>query len=381
MRVIIVLFLMLLPSMLFGAIETDNGTAKVLSAFVTAAGQWTKAIKPAGMYIFASFVTIDMVLTFGFLALKGTELAEFAGELIRKIMWIGFFLFLFQSVDILKMIPASFAQLALNATSYDIEPDTIIESAMALVSALWNGMSLTDISGSILKILTGIICLAAFATMAAQLFMILVKIQAIIAGSYLIFAFGGLSYTRNMAINPLKALFAAGMELMFIKLFLALTIDTVLSLEHNVGNDIDSNIAIIVMSIILFSAIQMIPGIVNSLMSGTLGGNSTSGLAVAAAAAGGAVAGTAAMGKSSAGMSDAVKSARALASAGEGTTFSNLTKAMQQDMANTIRGKNDRDTTSSGSRAADKMTQQVKSIEEANASSYTNSINPSAFHE
>lgn len=386
MRLLIVVFLMLIPSMLFGAIETDNGTAKILEKFIAATGQWTSAIKPAGMYLFSSFVLIDMVFTFSFLMLKGAEFAELTAELIRKIMWIGFFMFLFQSVDLLKIIPASFAQLAFNASHADIEPDTIIESAMTLVSALWGAMTLTDIVGSLLDIFTGLICLGAFSAMATQLFMIMVKIQAIIAGSYLMFGFGGLSYTRDMAINPLKAIFAAGMELMFIKLFLALTIDTVISMEQNIGKDIDSSIAIIVMSIILFSAVQMIPGIVTSLMSGSLGGNSTSGLAFAAAAVGGAAAGVAAVSKHAAGATDAIKAAGALSKAGEGTTFGNVVKNVAKDMADTIRGRNDHSTTSGGTRAADRMNQQTSNINSAKeaaaakeSASYVNGVDASAF--
>lgn len=372
--------------MLFGAINTDNASAHILANFVAAANQWTSAIKPAGMFLFYSFTVIDMAITFGFMVLKGFELSEFMVELIRKIMWIGFFLFLFQSVDLLKQIPASFIQIALNASGYDVEPDTIIESALTLVSALWHAMSISDVTGSILAALSGVICLAGFSIMAANLFMVLVKIQALIVGSYLIFGFGGLSYTRSMAINPLKALFAAGMEMMFIKLFLGLTLDTVLSLEQNVGNDINSYMAIIVMSVILVSIIYMIPGIVTSLMSGSLGNTSTAGLGVAAAAVGGAMAGGAIAAKTAAGATAAVKAAQELSKAGGGSMAENILKTVGKDVLDTISGKNARDTTSAGQRAADNMKQQTKNINSAKeaaaakeSASYVNSVDPSAF--
>lgn len=379
------LLVLILPTFAFAAVSPDNNAQTILDTFTAASHQWVAVIKPAGLYLFGSFVLIDMVLTFGFMALKQAGLAELTGELIRKIMWIGFFLALFKSAEWLSMIPESFSQLALKASSIDIEPDTIMESAMRLVEAVWNGAGILDIDGWA-ALFAGIICLIAFALMAAQLFITLVKIQAIIAGSYLVFAFGGLSYTRSMAINPLKALFAAGMELMFIKLFLALTISTMEGFEQNASHDIPTSMTLIVVSVLLASVVNMIPGIVNSLMSGTLGGNSTSGLAVAAAAVGGAAAGVAATAKHSSGMSDAVKAAAALADAGQGTTYGNLAKAMSQDMSNSIRGKNDRDTTSAGSRAADTMNQQVNGLNSAKeaavakeAASYVNGVDSSAF--
>jgi len=385
MKRFFLILLLILPTLAFAEIDANNNAQTILQTFAAASHQWTEAIKPAGLYLFASFVVIDLVLTFAFMAFKVSELGEFAVELIKKVMWIGFFLALFKTAEWLTMIPESFSELAFKASGMNIQPDTILETAMRLVTAVWTGAGILDIDGWA-ALFAGIICLVAFAMMAAHLFITLVKIQAIIAGSYLIFSFGGLSYTRSMAINPLKSLFAAGMELMFIKLFLALTISTMEAFEQNASHDMQSAMTIIVVSVLLASVIQMIPGIVNSLMSGSLANNSLAGLGIAAAAVGGAVAGAATVAKHAAGMSDAVKAAGTLANAGEGTTFGNVVKSIGQDMADTIRGKNARDTTSAGQRAADNMKQQTKNINSAKeaaaakeSASYVNSVDPSAF--
>lgn len=386
----ILLLAFLIPSMLFGGVETDNNVAGVLGIFSAASTSWVAAIKPAGMYLFMSFIVIDFVLTFGAMALKGTEIGALLWALIEKIIWIGLFLMIFNSVDYLKMIPESFAQIATNATERNIEPDTILESAMDLVIALWDGMTITDIGRSVASVFAGVICLIAFGLMAAQLFMTLVKIQMLIAGTYIVISLGGLSYTRNMAVNPIKALFAAGMELMFIKLVLALTISTVEQLQTTVGNDTGSYVAIIVMSIVLASVVQMINGVVNSLLSGSLGGNSTSGLGVAAAAIGGATAGGIATARSGTGMASAVSAARALSTAGEGSTMGNLARAIGSDISNTVRGQNDRDTTSTGHRASESMNKKISAANEAKemnsakadasgSNSYVNSVGPSTM--
>ncbi|MDD2782293.1 P-type conjugative transfer protein TrbL [Sulfuricurvum sp.] len=350
---LIILLALLIPSLLFGEVETDNNVAGVLEIISAASTQWVSAIKPAGLWLFFTFITIDFVLTFGLMAVKGADFGGIWVEVLRKILIIGFFLAIFESIDYLKMIPASFAQIATNATSRDIEPDTILEVAMNLVMSLWDGMSITDVGRSIAAVIAGVICLIAFGLMAAQLFMTLVKIQMLIAGSYIVFSLAGWSYTLSMATSPIKALFAAGMELMFIKLVLALTIDTIENLQTTVGNDTGSYVAVIVLSIVLVSIVQMINGVVNSLLSGTLGGNSTSGLGVAAGVVGGAAAGVAASAKHGAGMHEAIKEARKKSANGQGSTMGNLGRAIGEDFANTIKGKNARSTTSVGERAAE----------------------------
>lgn len=363
-KVLLLGIFLFLPTLLFGSIDSNNQTQGILEQFSNATAFWVSTIKPAGMYLFWSFVTIDMVITFGFLAIKGTEFGEIVGELIRKILWIGFFLFLFQTANILEQIPDSFAKIALSATGKDIQPDTILETAFELVKKMWTAPSLIDILSidTVVGIFAGFIALVAFALMAAQLFLTLVKIQALIAGTYLVLAFGGLSYTRQMAINPLKAIFSAGLELMFIKMFMALTIQTVEQFTMDVSNDTETYMVVIVTSILLASVVKMVPGLVSSLMDGTLGGNSTSGLAVAAAVVGGTVAGTIGAGK-------AVSAAKELSAAGQGSVLGNVAKSVGSDILKSMGGENKRAQGTAGSRAAGEMKNQAARLNEQNTAS------------
>lgn len=379
MKSIIVILLLLLPQILFGATATDNQTSAILQVFIDASTSWQNAIKPTAQWLFASFVLIDFVITFGFLAIKGTEFGEIFGELIRKILWIGFFLFLFNTAGLLSTIPESFSKMAQNASGMNIAPDTILEEGLGMGMSLLDQLSsldITDVGLAILIILTAFICIVAFALMTAQLFMTMVRIQVLIAFSYLIFAFGGLSYTRTTAINPLRAIFSAGMELMIIKLFLALTITTVATMrdkiEINGEVDMGAYVSIVAVSIILASVVNMINGIVNELMNGLMSGNSTSGLAVASGAVAGTVVATQQMAKHAVGQGSAIKEARALSANGQGSFAGNYAKALGRDMMDTIQGKNARSTTSAGTRMGESMKSQNTSSSSSNNSASGN---------
>ena len=66
---------------------------------------------------FLVLVVIDITWTFGKMALSGFEFGEFAATLIKKIITIGVFLFLFNVDYWLKILFDSFSQLATNVSS------------------------------------------------------------------------------------------------------------------------------------------------------------------------------------------------------------------------------------------------------------------------
>jgi type IV secretion system protein TrbL len=259
-------------------------------------------------------------------------------------------------------IPQSFSQLANSATGVNIQPDTILEQAFLMVNAIWDGLSMWSPGDSMGLILAGIIILIAFALMAANLFIVIIKLYALIAGAYMVYSLGGLSYTRSYAINPIIAIIKAGLELFFIKLFLGLSVSTIQNMAANVGTDNNSIMAMIAVAVLLASLVQMVGGMVESLLAGHLGGNSTSGLGMAKAtfaAAGGAAVG--AVAGSIAGNS-AINAAKELSSAGQGSTLGNLAKAASTDAVNTITGANKYAAGNMGVRMANTMMSQAETL-------------------
>lgn len=382
-KIFILLSLLIISNPLFADVSTNNQAQQIIDTFNMAAKNWTLVIIPAAMWIFWSLVTIDWVFSFGFMAIKGTDFAELFFELIRKVIIIGFFLILFTMIDMLDKIPQSLGQLANNASGVDIEPDTILEQGFLIVNAVWNAIGWSF--DSIGLFFAGVIILIAFALMAAQLFITIVKLYLLIAGAYIVFALGGLSQTRSYAINPIISVIKAGMELFFIKLILGLSVTTIQSMAANVATDNNSIMAMIAVAILLASLVQMVPGLVESLISGHFAGNSTSGMgmakAVGAAAVGGAV-GTVAGGIAG---SSAISAAKDLSAAGQGSMMGNLAKAAGTDAVNSITGANKYAAGNMGVRMANAMGSEASTLSNVNSikresknsgtANYTNSKN------
>lgn len=342
-RLMLIVGIIMLPGFLYGAVGTADNGANLLVTFQSASQVWRDAIVPHAKYVFGALVTIDFVLEFGLIAVGGkVDFSDFIPLLIRKTLIIGFFLMLFQFSGWLATIPKSFSIIGDEAGGVAVDVDSVLDAALNIVGSIWHGISLFHPGDSLALVISGIILLIAFGLMAAQLFLTLVKTYALLAVAPLVFSLAGLSQTRQMAYNPFFAIIKAGMELLFIKLFMGLTITKMHDFAANVDNDDGSIMVMILISILMVSVVQMIPSMVESLMSGTLGSNSTAGIgtlqsvaASATGAAGGAV-----------GMGAAVKAASSLAkeqrSGGDSSasTFKNLRSAFADDVKRSFAGEN-----------------------------------------
>jgi len=270
------LLFLLLPIVTFAEVSTNNQAQGLLNIFNTAQAAWIAAIIPVALRLFWLLVIIDWVWTFGMLVLKGTEFAELMTTLIQKLLIIGIFLALFQFTSWIDSIPKSFSILAdnANALATPIEPDTILEQGFSIVEVVWNGIAFFDSVGdSIGLMFAGLIILFAFILMTAIFFVVIIKIYLLTVGAYIVLALGGLGYTRTIGINPLIAIFKAGLELFFIKLLLGFSLNTINTMAANVGTDNNSIMAMIGVSILIAALVSMVSGLVDSLTNGYLGTN------------------------------------------------------------------------------------------------------------
>lgn len=340
----IILFL-IFPVFLFAGIDPNNQADSILYPFISSGQAWRDTFIPAARWILIALATIDFVIEFGYMAVGGQlEFGAIFVALIRKIMTIGFFLMLFEHGDWLTTIPDSFSQLANNASGgVAVSPDTVLNNGILIVKSVWDHVSVLSPGDSVMLVVSGAIMLIAFGLMAAQLFATYVKTYLILAIAPLVFSLGGLSFTRSYAANPIIAIIKAGMELMLIKLFMAFAVTKLTLYAAAVDTDTSSITAMVGTSILLVSVVHMIPGIIESVMTGSLGSTSTAGLGTAASVAGGMAAGA----KSTAGMASATKAAASLAGSQGATglgkvsqTMKNLGSAAANDIRRSMSGGN-----------------------------------------
>lgn len=337
----LILFLFL-PMMVFAAVSPDHQTQSLLTDFQTASANWRAAFVPAAKYVFFSLVLMDWVIEFGLMAIKGTDIPEIFAVAIRKTLIIGLFMMLIANSSWLSSIPSSLSQLGNSAGGTAVDVDSVLNYGIDIVNDIWKGISLFSPGDSMALIFTGIILIIAFALMSAQLFITTVKMYALLAVAPLVFSLGGLGQTRQMAYNPIFAILKVGFELLFLKLFMGMTINEMQQFAANVDTDNGSILTMIALSILMVSVVHMIPGMVEAVLNGTLGANSTAGLGTASAVMGGAVAGAAGAMGGVAAVREASKLASEQRAGGDSSasTFKNLKSAFKDDVKRSMAGEN-----------------------------------------
>ena len=188
---LVLIFCFLTPNLAFGVENSDE----VLSLIKNGILSWTPLIKTACLWVFFTLVVIDLVWTFGLKALSGFEFGEFLATLIKKIIYIGIFIFLFNVDYWLQIIFNSFSQLATNVNNgTSVTPQNIIEQALNIVGKIVHSMDFWSPGDSFLKVICGVVILIAFLLMAIDLLIVYLKFFLMNVIIYFALALGGLNH-------------------------------------------------------------------------------------------------------------------------------------------------------------------------------------------
>jgi len=337
----------------------NNPADTLLFKFVEAYKIWQAAFIDIARWVFLALATIDMVLTFGMMALKGEiEFSGVVATLIQKILIYGFFLGMLGTMEWLAQIPDSGLDIAERVNGgIAVTPDYVFVKAIELAVKIFSEMDAWSPALSLGYALVGIISFLSFLWMAVKLFITWVKICFILALAPFAFALGALGYTRSMAFNPFIILIKTTFEFVIILMVIGLVCNLVMGgeyvakLEKNWG----SLLSLLGIVFICMSVVEMSGGIIEGLFNGSIIGNSMAGLGaakLAAAAAAGAAAGAATGGvggvgtvKAAASLAKEQLGAGASKGAIAGQTAQNIGKALFGDFRNKMAGEVNRGTT------------------------------------
>ncbi|WP_233445184.1 P-type conjugative transfer protein TrbL [Campylobacter fetus] len=330
-KLILILLLCLAPNLAFG-VETSEG---ILALLHNGLKGWIPTIKSACLYVFWILVAIDLVWTFGVQALRGFEIGEFLATLIKKVVFIGVIIFLFQVDWWLKILFDSFSQLATNVSSINVTPNTIITNAFDIVMIILNSVNL-NIPKSLFKIFAGLIILIAFVLMAIDLLIAYLKFYIMNIIIFFALALSGLERFKEIGLNPIMTAIKVGVELFVIKALMGLCIN-IIQIGYNemtIEITFELILGILITALIFCMITKMIPGLIEAVFNGSIGdsaGSAAGFRAVAAMAAGAVATGVA----GSIGVTRAINAAKAAHLAEGGKGGMDLVKGVAKHLATT----------------------------------------------
>lgn len=313
------------------AIEDSNS---ILFLIQNGLKNWIPIVKTACLYVFFALATINLVWTFGMMTLRGFELGEFLAELVKKIMYIGIFLFFFNVDYWLTILFDSFSQLAINVSGgIEITPNNIIGKSIDIVLLI---LASLDISAeSFFKIIAGIIILIAFVFMAIDLLIVYIKFYLLNIVAFFALALGGLEHFKQIGLNPILTAVKVGVELFLIKALMALAITSIQIAFNQLSEKITFDLILqtLVMSMIFAVITKIVPILIEATFQGAIGDSSgaSSGFKAVASMTGGMMMGTVA---GTIGATRAMKAASSLHFTEGGKGGMDAVKGMARNLTN-----------------------------------------------
>ncbi|HEG8493552.1 TPA: P-type conjugative transfer protein TrbL [Campylobacter coli] len=327
---LIIFIFLLLPNLAFG-LENSNG---VLDLLQNGLESWIPLIKTACLWVFWTLVAIDLIWTFGLKALSGFEFGDFLATLIKKIMYIGIFLFLFNTDQWLQILFNSFSQLATGVSNgIKITPSNIVTSGVEILLSIWEAAGL-NLAKTLFLLICGLIILIGFLLMAIDLLIVYLKFFLMNVIVFFALALGGLNHFKQIGLNPIMTAIKIGIELLMIQGLMALAINITNSAFKEIAQNltIDLTLQILVIALIFCMITKMVPGIIEAVFNGSIGesAGASAGFRAVATMAAGAAAGAAV---GAVGVTRAMNAAKALHLAEGGAGGMDLVKGVAKNLA------------------------------------------------
>jgi type IV secretion system protein TrbL len=295
---------------------------QITDAYKNGASGWEAVLRGYAINLFAALVAIEVAFSSMKLAFKGADFSEWVGELVNRIMFVGFFsALLTNSSTWAKAIIDSFrlagdAAAQAGGGSGGIRPSDVFNAGMQLATTVVQGsgapISIESMSNGLVSVISAVGIIVCFALIAALMVLALCESYIVVSAGVLLMGFGGSRWTKDFAVKTITYAVSVGAKLFVMQLIVGIGESMVKgwASSYATTGTMTDVFTMLGSSIVMLALTKTIPDIVQGLISGV----SPSGAGIVSAATG-AVAGAVAGGAAGlAGGAMGVGAAKALAS-------------------------------------------------------------------
>ncbi|OCG28978.1 P-type conjugative transfer protein TrbL [Gilliamella sp. HK2] len=277
---------------------------KVLEKYKAVASSWQDVLLNNALWLFWCLVLISMVFTFVIMLLKNSDISELFTELVRFMIFTGFYLWLLKNApQIGSSIIKSLSKLAANAAGITEtpSPSSVVDIGFSIFAKVLDQGSMWSPIDSALGVVIGLVILTVIALVAINMLILLITSWVLLYAGIFLLGFGGCKWTSDIAINYYKTVLGISIQIFTMILLIGIGKTFVDDYYQSMSDSIDfAELSVmLIVSIVLLYLTNKLP----SLMSGIITGASVGGMGVGNFTAGALVgaAATAATGMSMAG--------------------------------------------------------------------------------
>lgn len=251
---------------------------------------WNARLLGYSEHLFWALALIQLVMTFGPLAVRGAEICEIVHELFKYVLVIGFFYELLTHATLLaSALVQSFRDaggIAIGQSSA-LQPGNVFRLAVQFADTIGNVTTINPLVAVSVSLASALVLLC-FAFIAAFMAVTLIESYIVINASVLLLGFGGSQWTREYAMAMPRYAVAVGAKLFVLTLLVGLITQSASAWEHAYTHTDNASMWTMVgLSLVCAYLTKTIPDLIQGLIAGvSLGGGSTLG-GMAAGIAGG----------------------------------------------------------------------------------------------
>jgi len=244
-----------------------------LQTQVTAAAKgWETTVMDAAKSLFWILATIEIGIAAVWLALQAASLDSWFAELVRRIMFVGFFAFvLAQGPTFAKAVVDSLFQIG--ADGGTASPADVFNAGLAVATKMSEKVQFGLFEDNALAISAAfamVVTVIAFSLVAAIFVSVMVEMYIGLLAGMIMLGLGGSSYTKDFAVRYLIYAFSVGMKLMALVMISRIGSEVLIGLANqpDVGDQFQTALAIAGIAVVVFVIAMYVPNIMQGVVQG-----------------------------------------------------------------------------------------------------------------
>ena len=238
----------------------------------TAAKGWETTVMDAAKSLFWILATIEIGIAAVWLALQTASLDSWFAELVRRIMFVGFFAFvLTQGPTFAKAVVDSLFQIG--AGGGTASPADVFNAGLTVATKMSAKVQFGLFEDNALAISAAfamVVTVIAFSLVAAIFVSVMVEMYLGLLAGMIMLGLGGSSFTKDFAVRYLVYAFSVGMKLMALVMISRIGSEVLIGLanEPNVGDQFQTALAIAGIAVVVFIIAMYVPNIIQGVVQG-----------------------------------------------------------------------------------------------------------------
>ena len=272
-----------------------NEIQGILKNYLT---EWTGILQTYGIRLFMIMATIALIVNIILIVTEsagGIDTNKILGFLIRFSFVTGFFYYIFlNGTDFASQIVNSFIRLGNDALNYGYSQNTADRVFTAGFDIMGSAKEIAEKGflpsvSAIPLLLLAILIFIILILILANYIVEIASAWILIFGAYFVLAFGATQWTREWVINYFKAVFAVGLKILTLMFLINMGVELIekqMRILEGGNLTINSAVAILATTLLLYMVMNKAPDAVAALVSGAWGHMSAINMASAIAALG-----------------------------------------------------------------------------------------------